>query len=204
MTASRNPRHKTEKEVDTRMRRSLKVFIMALALLALGVSAASASVAIKRQEIRDMAKNTLAKLYELQPQAQKQVQKAAGYAVFSNWGLKIFVTGGGQGKGMAVNNKTRQETFMKMREMSAGLGFGAKRYSAVFLFETQSALDQFTQDGWQFGGRATAAVTDGNAGGGYQGAVSVSEGVWMYEMTEKGLALELTLKGAKFSKSELN
>lgn len=186
------------------MRKSLKVFVMALALLALGVSVASASVAIKRQEIRDVTKETLERLYSLQPQAKKQVQNAAGYAVFSNWGVKIFVTGGSQGKGMAVNNKTSQETFMTMRELSAGLGFGAKRYSVVFIFETPSALNQFTEDGWQFGGRATVAATDGNSGGGYQGAVSVSEGVWMYEMTEKGLAVELTLKGAKFSKSELN
>lgn len=186
------------------MRKFLKVFTMALVLLALGVSVASADVVVKRQEIRDMAKSTLEKLYELQPQAQKQVQKAAGYAVFSNWGVKIFVTGGSQGKGMAVDNKTKKETFMTMKELSAGLGFGAKRYSAVFIFETPSALKQFTEDGWQFGGRTTAAATDGSTGGGYQGAVSVSDGVWMYEMTEKGLALELTLKGAKFSKSELN
>jgi hypothetical protein len=36
-------------------------------------------------------------------------------------------------------------------------------------------------------------------------AVSVSQGVWMYQLTEKGLALEQTGKGTKYFKDdELN
>jgi hypothetical protein len=35
-----------------------------------------------------------------------------------------------------------------------------------------------------------------------QGAASVSDGVWMYQMTDKGLALEITAKGTKSSKDE--
>ena len=38
-----------------------------------------------------------------------------------------------------------------------------------------------------------------------QGAVTVSRDTWMYQMTEKGLALELTGKGTRYYKdSELN
>lgn len=35
-----------------------------------------------------------------------------------------------------------------------------------------------------------------------QGAMSVSPGVWLYQMTDKGLALELTAKGTKYSKDD--
>jgi hypothetical protein len=38
-----------------------------------------------------------------------------------------------------------------------------------------------------------------------QGALSVSPGVWMYQLTDKGLALEATAKGTKYWKnSDLN
>ncbi|MHC4070848.1 MAG: lipid-binding SYLF domain-containing protein [Planctomycetota bacterium] len=52
----------------------------------------------KQSDIRKMAKETLARLYKVQPAAQKAVSKSAGYAVFSNFGMKILVAGGGTGK----------------------------------------------------------------------------------------------------------
>ena len=39
----------------------------------------------------------------------------------------------------------------------------------------------------------------------YQGAASVSPGVWMYQLTDKGLAAEITAKGTKYYRNdELN
>src|SRR5262245_48037489 len=55
-----------------------------------------------REAVRQMERDTLSELYRLQPSAQRAVEGAAGHAVFSNFGLKIFVTGGGSGKGIAV------------------------------------------------------------------------------------------------------
>ena len=77
-----------------------------------------------RDDVRTIANNTLQTLYTHQPSAKQAVEGAAGYAVFSNTGLKILVAGGGQGKGLAVNNKTRQEIFMRMAEVQAGSGSG--------------------------------------------------------------------------------
>jgi hypothetical protein len=42
---------------------------------------------------------------------------AAGYAVFSDFGFKLLYAGGAKGNGIAVNNATKQETFMKMMEL---------------------------------------------------------------------------------------
>src|SRR5258706_1305548 len=77
-----------------------------------------------RAEVRNVAHETLAKLYQTQPAAQHAVEGAAGYAVFSNFGMKIFLVGGGKGEGVAGNNKNPHETFMKMAEVQAGLGIG--------------------------------------------------------------------------------
>ncbi|HXX81189.1 MAG TPA: YSC84-related protein [Thermodesulfovibrionales bacterium] len=159
----------------------------------------------KRQEIRKMSQQTLNRLYSIHPSAKAAVENAKGYAVFSNFGMKIFLAGGGSGSGIAVNRATKQETFMKMAEIQAGLGIGIKKFSVVFVFETEQALNNFVNQGWEFGGQATAAAKAGEKGGAFAGATSVSPGVWMYQLTDTGLAAEVTAKGTKYFKdSSLN
>jgi lipid-binding SYLF domain-containing protein len=156
----------------------------------------------KRADVRKMAKGTLSRLYKLQPSAKKSVESAAGYAVFSNFGMKIFFVGGGSGKGIAVNNKTKKETFMKMLEAQAGLGLGAKKFRLVWVFESQGKLDSFINSGWELGGQTTAAAKVSDQGGALAGAMSISPGVWLYQLTDDGLALELTAKGTKYYKDD--
>ena len=156
----------------------------------------------KQAEARKKADATLQRLYKAQPSARAAVKSAAGYAVFNSGGAKILVAGAGRGKGLAVDNATKKVTYMKMREIQAGLGMGVKKFSTIFVFENKGALEQFINSGWEFGGQTTAAAKSGDGGGSLQGAVSVSPGVWMYQMTDKGIALELTGKGTKYSKDD--
>jgi len=157
----------------------------------------------ERVEIRQMSQQTLDRLYKAQPSARAVVQKAFGYAVFSNTGVKILFGGSGRGEGVAINNQSKAETFMKMLEIQAGLGFGVKKFRVIFVFDNQKAFDGFVNSGWEFGGQADAAAkTSPEKGGSMQGAVSVSDGVWVYQLTDKGLALELTGKGTKYSKDD--
>ncbi len=46
------------------------------------------------------------------------------------------------------------------------------------------------------------AAKAGDTGGALQGAMPVSQGVWLYQLTETGLALELTAKGTKYYKDD--
>jgi lipid-binding SYLF domain-containing protein len=157
----------------------------------------------ERTEIRQMSHQTLARLYKEEPSAKAAIKKAYGYAVFSNTGIKILFGGSGRGEGVAIRNKDKTETFMKMFEIQAGLGMGVKKFRVIFVFDNQRAFDGFVNSGWEFGGQATAAAkTSPEKGGSMAGAASVSDGVWMYQMTDKGLALEFTGKGTKYSKDE--
>ena len=104
------------------------------------------------------------------------MESAAGYAAFSNFGMRFLVAGGGSGEGIATNNKTKTATYMKMAEIQAGLGFGVKKLQLVWVFETEQAFNSFVNSGWEFGGQATAAAKSGEKGASYQGAVSVSPG----------------------------
>ena len=156
----------------------------------------------EQDSIRANTKKILQRLYKAQPAAKAAVEQATGYAVFSNTGVKILFAGSGKGKGIAVNNKTRKETFMKMVELQAGLGMGVKKFSVIFVFDNDKVLDGFINSGWEFGGQATAAATTGDKGGSMAGATSVSDGVWMYQMTDKGLAAEITAKSTKYYKDD--
>ncbi len=156
----------------------------------------------EREEIKQMASKTLNELYALEPQARGEIKNAAGYAVFSNFGMKILLFGSGKGKGIAVNNKSGNEIFMKMLELQAGLGMGVKKFKVIFIFENQSVFDHFITSGWEFGGQATAAAQASGEGASMAGAMSVSPGVWMYQITDDGLALELTAKGTKYMRND--
>ena len=156
----------------------------------------------EKADIRKMVNETLSRLYKIQPGAKSAISKSAGYAVFNNFGTKILVVGGGTGKGILFDKKNGKEVFMKMIEAQAGLGMGVKKFSVIFVFDKQSNVDGFVNSGWEFGGQATAAAKMGEEGGAFAGAMSVSPGVWMYQLADDGLAVELTGKGTKYYKDD--
>lgn len=156
----------------------------------------------KQAAIRKEAQNTLAKLYEAHPSARAAIQKAAGYAAFDNFGMNLFLLSTARGKGLAVASAGKKETFMKMLSAGAGPGLGVKDFRVVFVFETPQTLDRFINSGWDADAHAEAMAKAGDTGGAYEGAVSVSPGVWVYQLTEKGLALEATLQGTKYYKDD--
>jgi len=180
-----------------------KVIIVALiCAFTLTAHAAEDKKVKEQKDVRTVAQKTLQQLYKAEPAAKAAVEHAAGYAVFNNMGVKILFAGSGKGKGIAVDNKTKKETFMKMLELQAGLGIGVKKFNVVFVFDNDKVLNSFINSGWEFGGQATAAAKTSDKGGAMAGAASVSDGVWMYQMTEKGLAAEITAKSTKYYKDD--
>ena len=153
-----------------------------------------------RADIVKMSDATLSRLYKAQPQAKTAIAKAAGYAVFSNFGMKIFFAGGGSGQGVVVNNGTKKRTYMKMVEVQAGLGMGIKKFRLVWVFENRKDLDAFINSGWEIGGQTSAAAQASGQGVAFAGAMSIAPGVWLYQLTDDGIALELTAKGTKYYK----
>src|SRR5215813_7258209 len=105
------------------------------------VLANEATKAEKQAAIRKEAQATLAKLYQVQPGSKAAIQKAAGYAAFDSFGMNLLVLSTAHGKGVAVANRGKTETFMKMLSVGGGIGMGIKDFRAVFVFETPQALD---------------------------------------------------------------
>ena len=68
-----------------------------------------------------MAREALASLYEIQPGARYVVDHAAGYAVFSTFGIKIFFAGGTTGSGLVVNHRTHATPSRRWSRSRRGL-----------------------------------------------------------------------------------
>ena len=167
--------------------------------------ASDKTVAQQRQEILKKSDESLRQLYQVEPKARELIEKSAGYATFSNFGMKILIAGGGTGSGVVIDKATRKPVFMNMAEVQAGLGLGIKSFQNIFVFENTAAMNDFINSGWTFGGQATAAAKHEKDGGAYQSATIVSPGVLMYQLTDSGLAAEITGKGTKYYKNtELN
>ena len=179
-----------------------KIILLALICILAFSTQAETDKEKQQKQVRSMAQDTLQRLYKTEPKSKVAVRHATGYAVFSDVGVKILFAGSGNGKGIAVNNRNKRETFMKMLELQAGLGMGVEKFRVVFVFDNEKAFEGFVNSGWEFGEQAAAAAKAGDKGGAMSGAVSVSNGVWMYQLTDTGLAVEISATGTKYYKDD--
>jgi len=178
------------------------MMVLMLALCGLAGAAVAATPAEQRSEIQKMRRDTLAQLYKVHPAAQASTQKAAGYAVFSNVGVNLVFLSVAGGSGVAHDNKSGRDTYMKMVSGGVGFGLGVKDFRGVFVFSTADKLNQFVNSGWEASAQADAAAKAGDKGGAVAGAVTVAPGVSLYQLTENGLALQATIQGTKYFKDD--
>ena len=197
----------------------LVLFGLALPLACVTPKGGSASE--KRAYVRTMRSEALADFYRANPGLRSRVQNAAGYAVFSDLSVKILVIATGQGYGLAVDNRTGRETFMRMASAGGGVGMGIKDLRALFIFHDRNALRTFIEEGLEVGGQAEVAATAGDVGvaagtqvaateegvsGGMGGrgdgtlSEAAGAGFEVYRLTKAGVAASATLSGTKYWK----
>ena len=158
-----------------------------------------------RQEIQKMSRETLQMLYRYAPRARQQIKNAYGYATFSNVGINLFLLSTENGSGLAHNNKTGRDIYMKMFSGGVGVGLGVKDFRIVFVFDNKKAFDDFVNSGWEANAQADAAAKAEQKGAAASAAITVAPGVHLYKLTKNGLALQATIQGTKYWKDdELN
>lgn len=86
-----------------------------------------------------------------------------------------------------------------MSEVSVGVNFGAKEYDLLFVIANKAAWDRFISGNIKFGSEVSAQASDGISGDTFANAAIVANGVWVYQLDKKGLAVEMTFKGARIS-----
>ena len=182
------------------------IWLMVMTLLCLMTSVAWAADADKnakeqvkivkeRAEIDELSNKALANLYDRIPAAERVIQNSYAYATLSNTGMKLGWFGDAHGRGLAVNNETGEKVYMRLKESGVGIGLGIKEYDLIFVIGTEKAWNSFISGDIKFASSADAAASDGVTGGAIDGATFAAEGIWVYQMTTKGLALEASIKG---------
>ncbi len=152
----------------------------------------------KRDYVLQMKDNTLAQLYAKKPYIKDVVEKAAGYAVFSNFNTQLLVVGTGNGYGVAIDNSNGDKIFMRMAEGGVGLGVALTDFHEVIIFNNKEAFIEFVTEGWNFGAKGDAAAKYKEDGGATGGEVPLDSDIIVVQMTKSGIALRASMGAAKY------
>lgn len=116
------------------------------------------SVQEKQANVRKQRDDMLAELFSAKPEMKERLKKAVGYATFKMTDVNLFLLASANGYGLLADNKTGKETFMRVASLGGGVGMGVKDMRVVFVFNDAKVMNQFLEQGWQFGGKADAAA----------------------------------------------
>jgi hypothetical protein len=94
--------------------------------------------------------------------------------------MNLFLLASGRGYGVLKDNKTGQDTYMCVAALGGGVGLGVKDIRVVFVFNDAKVMQQFVEQGWQFGGKGDASAKYKDSGvsaeGGAKANVDFKEG----------------------------
>jgi lipid-binding SYLF domain-containing protein len=171
------------------------LLVLAAATAPLSVEATEQSRQEKRAAIDAMAWDTMERLFMENASARALASRAAGWAVFDSFKAAFILSGGG-GVGVAVDEGSGARTYMKMGTGGIGLGLGGQSYQVIFLFEDRAALERFVERGWVADASANAVA--GTSGRNHD--ATFSQGVAVFQLTNKGLMAQADISGTKYWK----
>ncbi len=191
--------------------RCFLIFVSIVAILVVLTAACFAGAQVdekkrkKQAKVLEMKDKAVADLVKGKPEVAAELKNAPGYAVFDNNGIHLLLFATSRGNGVVISNRGDAPYFMKMKTIGAGPGIGVKDYRVIFVFKSATALNKFKTAGWESTAEADAAAKTIDNGGAASASGSSVGDTKIYTITKKGVALQATLGGTKFSKDgELN
>lgn len=182
------------------MKRISVLFLMLSLLIVASLPAfAKESPDQTRATLDNMSEQVLERMYKAYPSAVKAVGDSYGYVTISGVGVKVGFWGSDHGRGVAVNRVTGERIYVKMKEASVGLNFGAKEFDLLFVVTNENAWHDLVFGNISVNSEASVAASDEVSGGSYADAKIGGRGLYIYQVDKKGLAVDLTLKGTRIS-----
>ena len=151
-----------------------------------------------RKEILAMKDLTLAELYKHKPKAKEVIEKSEGYAVFDATGVYVVLYVGIEGRGVLIDNSNGEATYMVMARVGTGPGVGYEKFRGIIVFKSKKVLHAFKTVGGDIGASGHLVVKEFNKGGGVGFQVSFDPELSMYQITESGLAAEISWGATAF------
>ncbi len=144
-------------------------------------------------EYHGKAQEALAELLKSDPDAQKFVDKAAGYVVIPTVGKGGVGIGGARGKGVLYESSA-VTALVTMTQLSIGFQMGGQAYSEFIFFEDALTLANFKKGNYELNAQASAvAVTLGASAD-----ASFNDGMAIFTLAKGGLMYEAAVGGQKF------
>jgi hypothetical protein len=151
----------------------------------------------KRAATLKMAQMGLDALLKQNPAAKKEIDAAAGYAVFNSTNINIVLLVVARGEGVLYDKRRKEPVFMQDVKTGEGLGAGYQKQYQIVIFKTTSAIDQFllsTIDGQQGG-----IDVDANFSAGSGGTIrSFNPNITIYTVGLSGYDLQANYGGALY------
>ncbi len=126
-----------------------------------------AEISQKREATIKMAKTGLDALLKQNPAVKKEIDDAAGYAVYSTTNINVVLIVVARGEGVLYDKRRKDPIFMEALKTGEGLGAGYQDQYQVVIFKSPKAIDQFllTSIDGQKGGMDVDANFSAGSGG---------------------------------------
>ncbi len=182
---------------------NLAVTLAASALLTGCLSPSGDTTDEQKVTVQKMSDSALTIFYKKNPGLEKHLKTQAGFAVFKNMGIDIFLPSTESGWGVVYDNKTGKKTYMKMFSFGIGLGLGIRDFRALYTLATPDDIKYFIEHGWGLGVQANAVFKFGETGAGIAEAIEIRPGIQLYKFTQNGVALHATVQGTKIWENDV-
>ena len=170
-----------------------------LILLMLGIAAPQIVGAASKEEIEIRVDATIDVFNQRVKEGREFLENAKGILVFPNIVKAGFIIGAEFGEG-ALRIKGKTVDYYRTTGASFGLQVGAQTKSIIIVFLEDEALRKFrTSAGWEAGVDGSIALV-GTGTGGSIDSTNVSDPIIAFAFGNKGLMLNLTLEGSKYTR----
>lgn len=127
------------------------------------------------------------------PAIANHFNNSAGYAIFPNVGKGAYIIGGASGNG-AVYENGNLVGYADLKQVDVGLQLGGKSFVEVLFFETDEALQQFKNGGYELGANASAVILDK----GISKDLDFQDGVAVVTVPKGGAMAGISVGGQRF------
>ena len=177
----------------------LNTFARFLLLFSLLLFVSQEAFAASKEEIEIRVDATIEVFNQRIKEGREFLQKAKGVLIFPNIVKAGFIVGAEFGEG-ALRIKGKTVDYYRTTGASFGLQVGAQTKSIIIVFLEEKALRKFrTSAGWEAGVDGSIALADIGAGGSID-STNISDPIIAFAFGNKGLMLNLTLEGSKYTR----
>lgn len=170
-----------------------------LVLIVLFTASQQIASAAGKEEIEIRVNATIEVFNQRVKEGGQFLQNAKGILVFPNIVKAGFIIGAEFGEGaLRINGKTVD--YYRTTGASFGLQVGAQTKSIIIVFLEDEALRKFRNSaGWEAGIDGSIALVGTGAGGSID-STNISDPIIAFAFGNKGLMLNLTLEGSKYTR----